>query len=88
MDAYARLDSEIKLLQGMLACDGILAFDDAGKILGYRVFLKTEAKSDGTVVGGARKRTFEGLKALVHTKKLSAAFIRSHDGDAEFCEVS
>ena len=88
LDAFARLESETKLLQGMLACDGILVFDDAGKILGYRVFLRTQADTGTSVIGGARRRTFAGLKALVDQEKLSAVFVRSHDGDAEFYEVN
>jgi hypothetical protein len=69
-----------ELLHGFLRCDGMIAFDTSGRITAYRVFFRPVAASTETqVMGGARRRAFEGVKGLVGNQLLSALF-RSHDG--------
>lgn len=74
-----------QLLRGILQCDGIIAFDDCARISGYRIFFKetNESKAEVAkltpVVGGARRRAYQGVQTLVG-KSLSAALFRSQDG--------
>ena len=58
--------------------DGMVAFDHTGQILAYRVFFKGDI-TDIRVVGGARRRAFEGVKTLLGATITSALF-RSQDG--------
>lgn len=71
-----------ELLQGFLRCDGMIVFDTCGRVIAYRVFFRPMGKvasdADG-VVGGARRRAFEGVKDLVG-KKLTSVLFRSQDG--------
>lgn len=73
------------LLIGMLQSDGIVVFSEEGTVIAYRVFYKdTRSKKGATKsaeapIGGARRRAFEGVKALVGTDIKSALF-RSQDG--------
>ena len=70
-----------ELLHGFLRCDGMIAFDTAGRVSAYRVFYRPVEETPGTtgVVGGARRRAFEGVKALVGDHLVSVLF-RSQDG--------
>jgi hypothetical protein len=74
-------------MQGMLASDGIVVFTDAGAIIAYRAFLKLPSTSTNPVAGGARRRTFEALQALVG-RDIEAVFIASQDGQTEFAGLS
>jgi hypothetical protein len=73
------------LLHGLLQSDGIVAFNETGQITAYRVFYKPPkgsedaSKAKATVSGGARRRAFEGVSALVGPSLKSALF-RSQDG--------
>ncbi|MEG8019892.1 hypothetical protein [Sphingomonas aerolata] len=84
-DALLELQRTEALLQGLLQSDGIVTFNDGGQITAYRVFYKppsaanTTAEASPTVSGGARRRAFEGVKALVGSALKSALF-RSQDG--------
>jgi hypothetical protein len=82
-EALAKLWSATSLLQGMLGSDGIVVFSDNGSILAYRAFLKLPSKLANPVAGGARRRTFEALRALVG-RDFTGVFMASHDGQTEF----
>lgn len=75
------------LLQGFLKCDGMIVFNGSGCISAYRVFYKP-SKGDGdseaqSVLGGARRRAFEGMRELVGVDLKSILF-RSQDGQTIF----
>lgn len=75
------------LLQGFLRCDGIIMIDGTGCISAYRVFYKPpNAEPNGTaeVVGGARRRAYEGMKELIGDQ-LDSVLFRSQDGQTLFC---
>lgn len=69
------------LLQGFLRCDGMIGFDTAGRVTAYRVFYRPghETPPAAEIVGGARRRAFEGVKSLVGKQIVSVLF-RSQDG--------
>jgi hypothetical protein len=71
-----------QLLRGMMATDGITVLRADGCIVGYNIFVRHPETfaHQPTVVGGARRRTFEVLCAALGSE-LTAAFIRSQDGD-------
>lgn len=69
-----------ELLQGFFRCDGVVVFDTCGRVVAYRVFFRPGANSSAAaVVGGARRRAYEGIKDLVGPNILSVLF-RSQDG--------
>jgi hypothetical protein len=70
-----------ELLHGFLRCDGMIVFDTAGRVTAYRVFyrLTETAPPAAGIVGGARRRAFEGVKSLVGDRLVSVLF-RSQDG--------
>lgn len=75
------LSNKGALLKGMLNSDGIILFDDKGRLLGYNFFVKV--KHEAGVIGGARRRAFAALRAKLD-KGLTAAFMQSQDGWTEF----
>jgi len=77
----SQIDSKGFLLKGMLNSDGILIFDNRGRLLGYNCFIKTDKKSE--VIGGARKRAFFCLKNKLG-KGLCGVFMQSQDGWSDF----
>lgn len=93
-DAILELQRCEALLTGMLQSDGIVIFDDQGRVSAYRVFYREPAPSNTgdapastqgkkKPIGGARRRAFEGVKALVGAT-LKGALFRSQDGLTEF----
>lgn len=82
--AYS-LEKKAELLEGMLRSDGITLFDEHGRLLGYRCFVRV-ARGSG-LVGGARKRAFETLKGYLG-RGVSAVFVQSQEGWTDFEEVS
>ncbi len=77
-DAILELQSSEELLQGFINSDGIVVIDSSAKIIAYRAFFRgTEEIPE--VVGGARRRAFEGVKSLALQNGSSALF-RSQDG--------
>lgn len=71
-----------ELLEGFLRSDGMVAFDQRGRVVAYRTFYRaTGAAKDKkeAPVGGARRRAFEGVKTLLGNRIVSALF-RSQDG--------
>ena len=79
------LEKKAEVFEGMLHSDGITLFDQYGRLLGYRCFVRISGES--RVVGGARRRAFGALKTHLG-RGLSAAFMQSHDGWTDFEEAS
>jgi hypothetical protein len=81
-EAIVRLQSYEELLIGLFRSDGIVVFSTSGAVLAYRLFFRLPeevATSRTAVVGGTRRRAYEGLKGLVGSR-LVAALFRSQDG--------
>jgi hypothetical protein len=70
-----------ELFKGFLRCDGMIVFDTMGRITSYRVFYQPQNEEPAiqSVVGGARRRAYEGVKTLVGRPLMSVLF-RSQDG--------
>ena len=51
------------IVQSMLNHDGLTLFTTTGKLIGYHIFVKPDTNEQGEVVGGARSRAFEVMKA-------------------------
>jgi hypothetical protein len=90
-ESILELQRSEALAIGMFQSDGIVVFDDEGKITAYRVFFREVASSKSVgeqkkpkvaPVGGARRRAYEGLKQLVGTE-LNSVLFRSQDGLTE-----
>lgn len=79
---FEYLLSKRDLLKGMLNSDGIILFDNSGRLLGYNCFIKISQKAK--VIGGARRRAYSSLKGNVGKKGIYAAFMQSQDGWTEF----
>lgn len=92
-ESILELQRSESLLTALLQSDGLVVFDPAGRASAYRVFYKPEegaapageepaTQPQPKVVGGARRRAFEGIKPLVG-EHLAAALFRSQDGLTE-----
>jgi hypothetical protein len=59
----------------------MIVFDTMGRITSYRVFYQPQNEEPAiqSVVGGARRRAYEGVKTLVGRPLMSVLF-RSQDG--------
>lgn len=68
-----------ELLTGFMRCDGVIVFNSIGQVTAYRAFYRGTANIPDELVGGARRRAFEGIKELVG-QKLRGALFRSQDG--------
>lgn len=79
------LDSKGSLLKGMLNSDGIILFDNKGRLIGYNCFVKISNKNN--VIGGARKRAFDSIKSKIG-RGLSAVFMQSQDGWTNFEDIN
>ena len=80
------LEKKTEIFEGMLRSDGITLFDQGGRLLGYRCFIRLSGKNGAA--GGARRRAFEALKTHLGRRGLSAAFMQSYDGWTDFEETS
>lgn len=78
------ISSKGYLLKGMLNSDGIILFDNRGRLLGYNCFVKVSKKAK--VIGGARKRAFATLKEHIG-KGLCGVFMQSQDGWSDFTGI-
>lgn len=78
------LERKANLLEGMISSDGITLFDEQGRLLGYRCFIRIPAKQE--IVGGARRRAFNALCGHLG-KGLSAVFMQSQDGWSDFRSI-
>lgn len=84
-ESIVALQSYEDLLIGFLRSDGIVIFTDCGCVVAYRAFYRpsSEVVADSKipkVVGGARRRAYEGVASLVDSGILKAALFRSQDG--------
>ncbi len=79
-DTVSRLQSAADLLRGFVGSDGITILDNAGRIRGYRTFVKSTGDAPPSA-GGARTRAFEALAAIPVVR---GAFFRSQDGSSKF----
>ena len=75
------LERQAELVEGMICSDGITLFDEHGRLLGYRCFVRLPRT--GKVTGGARRRAFATLRSHVG-HGISAAFMQSQDGWTDF----
>ncbi|MGH9533416.1 MAG: hypothetical protein ACRD2E_01005 [Terriglobales bacterium] len=81
-ESILTMQSAEELLGGILRSDGIVVFDTRARLLAYRVFFgaaRVAGPAAGALVGGARRRAFEGARAMVGPK-LAALLFRSQDG--------
>lgn len=83
--SVSRLQAASELVSGFIDSDGITVFNDAGFVLGYRAFIKSDT-AGLPVMGGARSRAFGSMKALVG-KSIVAAFFRSQDGRTDYLQA-
>lgn len=83
--SVSRLQAASELVSGFIDSDGITVFNDAGFVLGYRAFIKSDT-SGIPVMGGARSRAFGSMKALVG-KSIVAGFFRSQDGRTDYLQA-
>jgi hypothetical protein len=92
-ESILELQRSENLLTALLQSDGIVVFDAKGRAAAYRVFYKPPSASSAEgeaiapaappVVGGARRRAFEGVRSYVGNH-LKAALFRSQDGHTEY----
>jgi hypothetical protein len=74
------------LITGMLLSDGITVFGSDGTVRAYNVFVThPRQKSAEATAGGARRRTYSVLSAMVQKGNLEGAFMQSQDGHVEMC---
>jgi hypothetical protein len=86
-EALLRLQNFESLLRGLVNSDGVVAFSDSGEVIAYRAFFRPNAvpaeNAPGVpaemVIGGARRRAFEGITQCIGAA-LSCALFRSQDG--------
>lgn len=80
--ANTRLSGAGSLISGMLLSDGITVFGSDGSVRAYNVFARHRALTSKRP-GGARRRTFESLSAMVGPH-LRCAFMQSQDGAVDY----
>ncbi|MBK9444040.1 MAG: hypothetical protein IPN53_23225 [Comamonadaceae bacterium] len=82
------LNANAALIKGMISSDGITVFNTLGFLIAYNCFIASPSKVSGKVViGGARTRAYEALKAKVG-KGLEGVFIQSQDGWTKFTGIN
>ena len=81
-----KLRAYADLFMNMLNFDGITIIDNQGRIRAYNVFVETNAKKVGYIVGGARKRA---AYYILSTKKrdIVGVYFQSHEGEVFFQET-
>lgn len=74
--------AQTNLFYEFLNVDGITLINASGKIIGYNAFFRSE-HTPTNIVGGARKRTFEGLKQKMFTNNsnILGVYYQSQDGN-------
>lgn len=85
-DTFGRLSDYKNVVTGMLSSDGVTIFTSEGVVTHFRVFLQLSKSNggNGKPTGGARRRAFQELTAMVNQGVVRATFIRSSDGASEF----
>ena len=82
----SKLQAFADLFMNMLNFDGITIVDNQGRIRAYNVFVETNSKRVGYVVGGARKRA--AYQILSSKKKgIIGVYFQSHEGEVFFQEL-
>ena len=81
-----KLNAFADLFMNMLNFDGITIVDNQGRIRAYNVFVETNSKKVGYIVGGARKRA---AYYILSTKKrdIVGVYFQSHEGEVFFQET-
>lgn len=70
----------------MLNLDGITIVDNSGCILAYNVFVETNLRTAGSIIGGARKRA---AYTIINSRKrgIIGLYFQSHDGEMFWAPV-
>lgn len=78
-----KLQAYADLFMNMLNFDGIIIIDNLGRLRAYNVFVETNSKKVGYIVGGARKRA---AYYILSTKKkdIVGVYFQSHEGEVFF----
>lgn len=82
----ARVNAYSQFVEGVLATDGIAVIRSCAQVVAYNWFVRQSLPTAGLpreVVGGARRRAYDVLRALVDEEQIVAAFFRSSDGASE-----
>ena len=81
-----KLTAIASLFTTMLNVDGITIVDNAGSILAYNVFIETNLKTTGAVMGGARKRA---AYTIINSRKrgIVGVYFQSQDGELFYAPV-
>ena len=74
------------LFMNMLNFDGITIVDNQGRLRAYNVFVETNAKKVGYIVGGARKRAAYYILSS-RKKDIVGVYFQSHEGEVFFQEL-
>ncbi len=81
-----KLQTYADLFINMLNYDGITIIDNQGRLRAYNVFVETNSKKVGYIVGGARKRA--AYQILSSKKKgIIGVYFQSHEGEVFFQEL-
>lgn len=81
-EAAERYYAITNLLYEFLNVDGITIVNTTGQIIGYNAFYRSE-ETPMDVIGGARKRTFEGLKRQTDPN-IIGVYYQSQDGNIQY----
>ena len=71
------------LFMNMLNFDGITIVDNQGRLRAYNVFVETNSKKVGYIVGGARKRAAYYILSS-RKKDIVGVYFQSHEGEVFF----
>lgn len=80
--SMSRLQAAAELVSGLICSDGITVFNTAGKVMGYRAFIRSD-EAEMPSDGGARSRAYAAMIKLVGGD-LDAAFFKSQDGKTKY----
>jgi hypothetical protein len=75
-----KLQTMAEIFIAMLNFDGITVVDNLGQIRAYNVFIETNLKVAGNIIGGARKRA---AYTIINSKRpnIIGVYFQSHEGD-------
>ena len=78
-----RLIAIADLLISMLNKDGITIINNAGEILAFNIFVETNLKETGNIIGGARKRA---AYTVINSRRkgIVGVYFQSYDGEIFF----
>lgn len=81
-----KLISFAELLMTMLNLDGITVIDNTGNIIAYNLFVQTNSKTTGNIIGGARKRA---AYTIINSRKkgIVGVYFQSMDGEMFYAPV-